>query len=533
MIAIRTAARIIRLALYVLAAPAFADSDIDVDTVTLSVGGQATLYDREIDRFEVIPPDVVTVTRHDARQLQLRGVSPGEARITVWSQTDTPARRYRVSVQSTPTSEKAAPAPEVAVLNTDAIRRPLHLYVGAVETRRLGSIDRLVVGNDSVAKASVLDDGQLLLLGLSEGRSALDIWAGSGRHHRFDVRVFSRAPDDAMALVQAVLEDYPSVIATPHLDRILLRGTIDSSRIEGFQQVMRGIPQTINLVEPELNIAVEHSVVLDVTVLEVNRNHQRNLGIRWQDTAAGPAVGIVGNLIPNRRFGVVSEVGDRAVLQDLLGAVGSGGQKLSGYLGITSVLGSELQLLEEEGHARVLAAPSLATTSGETATFLAGGELPVAILNEFGQPVVEFREFGIQLEIQPVADHQHNIRSRIRAEVSSVDFSVQVNGVPGLLRRETTSTITARPGETIILSGLLDARDTRNADKLPGLGSLPILGPLFRSKAFNQRRTELVVTVTPRLQRGSGHPNPELQAAEAHLRQTLSGGEALNEALVQ
>lgn len=501
--------------------------------VIMEVGTQATLFDTDIHRFEVMPEDVVEVEQRDAHQLRLRAHHAGDAIVRIWGEHDTIPRRYAVTVTSTHRTLRN-PVPAAALTDHPrSARQPVSLYVGAVDTHALSSIERLVVGNDKIVQATVLDNGNLLLLGLSEGRAALDVWTGEGVHQRYDVRVYARSPSDTLALVQAILEAYPRVSAATHLNRILLKGTVDSTRLEGFQQVMRGIPQVINLVEPELNVAVEPAIVLDVAVLEVNRSHQRNLGIRWQDTAAGPAIGVVGNVVPNRLFGVVSDVGDRGLLQDLLGAVGTGRQKLSGYLGMTSILGSELQLLQEEGHAQLLAAPSLSTTSGETASFLAGGELPVAILNEFGQPVVEFREFGIQLEIQPFADRAHNIRSRIRAEVSSVDFSVQVNGVPGLLRRETTSTITARPGETIILSGLLDARDTRNADKLPGLGDLPILGPLFRSEAFNQRRTELVVTVTPRIRATAEHPPTALRDADRRLRQVLSGAEALNGGLAE
>lgn len=525
-------------ALVALCAAAIAQADSPrAEPIVLDIGTQATLYDPDIDRFDVEPTGVVELEQRDARHLRLRAQGAGRVLISIWGKHDSAPRRYRVVVSSPVAGRPRAravtpPAPETPPTPT-AGRQPLSLYVGAVETRTLTAVERLVVGNDKIAQASVLDNGDLLLMGLSEGRTALDVWTEGGNLHRYDVRVYTRAPSDTLSLVEAILSAYPGVSAEPHLDRILLRGTVDSARMEAFQQVMRGIPQVINLVEAELNVAVEPGIVLDVAVLELNRSHQRNLGIRWQDTAAGPAVGVVGNLVPNRLFGVVSDVGDRGTLQDLLGAVGTGSQKLSGYVGITSILGSELQLLQEEGHAQLLAAPSLSTTSGETATFLAGGELPVAILNEFGQPVVEFREFGIQLEIQPIADHAHNIRSHIRAEVSSVDFSVQVNGVPGLLRRETTSTITARPGETIVLSGLLDARDTRNADRLPGLGDLPILGALFRSKAFNQQRTELVVTVTPRVNHAGHAASPMLRGAEKHLRQLLTGSEMLNAELVE
>ncbi len=181
----------------------------------------------------------------------------------------------------------------------------------------------------------------------------------------------------------------------------------------------------------------------------------------------------------------------------------------------------------------MLASPSLSTVSGESATFLSGGDFPVAVLNEFGQPVVEFRQFGIQLEIEPLMDRNHNIRSKIRAEVSSIDFAVQVNGVPGLRRRETQSTITARPGETIIISGLLNAEDSKNVNKVPWLGDIPILGRLFRSDDFLKQRSEMVVMVTPRIRSVSDTAGEALEAADQDLHEVLKGSDELDKALMR
>lgn len=511
--------------------------------VVLSVGDRATLHVSGLERHSVADPSILTAEYADSRNIILTARREGETEVVV-SKRGTPPARFLVRVGPEGAGAKSrrniAPAAwaggagsATAAVQAPDDRQALTLYVGAVSTHRLGEVARMVVGNDTLVRASTLDDGSLLLLGLAAGVSELDVWTDGGRHHRFQIRVYAAPPSDQMQVVRAVFQEFPQVTVEDRLGTLVLRGTVDARRFEAYERLVRGFPNLVSLATPELNIDVENAIALDVAVLEVNRSYQRNVGIRWQDTAAGPAVGVVGNLIPNRRFGVISEVGDRDVLEGLLGATGSGTQRLAGYLGITSVLGSELQLLHEEGNARILAAPSLSTTSGEAATFLAGGEIPVAILNEFGQPVVEFRRFGIQLEIEPIADRHMNIRSRIRAEVSSVDFSVQVNGVPGLLRRETTSTITARPGETIILSGLLNASDARNADKLPWLGDIPVLGALFRSSGFNQQRTELVVTVTPRIQRPNTPINADLQAAERHLRTVLKGGERLNGQLME
>lgn len=527
-----------------------AEDEPEKQFVSIEVGDRFTIYTGGGAKVRIEDESILSSHQADAANLFIQGRRPGSTTLLLWPEGRSAPRHVEVTVSpraeaadggfiedepaSVPVRRDAQPAvtrsPPASVRQHDDT---MVLYVGAVATREVGGVARVVVGNDNVLKASTLDDGSLLLVGVGLGISELEIWTLDGRHIRQTVRVYQAPPSDPLQLINAILVEYPDVSAEENLGRIILRGSVDAARFEGFERIVTAVPSLINLVRPQINVAIEDGIALDVTVLEVNRNYQRNVGIRWQDTAAGPAAGIVGNLHRNRLFGVVSNVGNRQDLLDLLGSVGSGGQRLSGYLGITSIFGSEIQLLQEEGQARVLAAPTLTTVSGESAKFLAGGDLPVAILNEFGQPVVEFREFGIQLEIQPIADRHHNIRSRIRAEVSSVDFSVQVNGVPGLLRRQTASTITARPGETIILSGLLDARDTRAVDKVPALGSIPIIGALFRSNDFIQQRTELVITVTPRIQRANEPLSPNLKAAETHLRKILRGGERLDAQLLE
>jgi pilus assembly protein CpaC len=135
-------------------------------------------------------------------------------------------------------------------------------------------------------------------------------------------------------------------------------------------------------------------------------------------------------------------------------------------------------------------------------------------LNEFGQPVVEMQDYGIRLDIEPMSDENNNIVSLIRAEMSSLDFSTVVNGVPGLLTRTTESVVNLRANETLIISGLVQTTDSKAVEKVPFLGDIPIFGELFKSKGFNEKKTELIVLVTPSIV----EPN---QALPEHLEQHL------------
>ncbi|XGA80311.1 pilus assembly protein N-terminal domain-containing protein [Halomonas sp. CH40] len=404
----------------------------------------------------------------------------------------------------------------------------VEVYVGSVTTVETGFVERIAVGNDGVLQASVLDENNLLLLGRTPGVSELVVWTEDGTVKEYKVRVYGGPVADNINVIKAILQSFPNVTVNDRLGQTVLSGTVKSTDFERFQAVIGNFPSVLSLVKPERNVEIEETIAFDVVILELSRNYQHSLGIRWEDTAAGPALGVVGNIIPNNNFGVTSggEVGD------LLNVVGSGASRLEGYFGVSSILRSQLQLLQEEGVARILAEPSLSTVTDEEASFLVGGDFPVAILNEFGQPVVEFRQYGIQLEIEPTMDRNHNIRSRIRTEVSNVDFSVEVNGVPGLRRRESTSTITARPGQTIIISGLLNTSDSRTRNKLPLLGDIPILGALFKSSSWQQGRTELVIAVTPRIQQPGTPLQPNMQEALREGRGVLEGSDVLDASLM-
>src|SRR5258706_372051 len=156
----------------------------------------------------------------------------------------------------------------------------------------------------------------------------------------------------------------------------------------------------------------------------------------------------------------------------------------------------------DEGAQRVLSQPRLLCASGEKAEFTAGGELPVLIATQ-NQFAVEFKKFGVVLQVTPTADRAGNIATEVYAGVSNVDrtLSVRANGfdVPGLRLREVRTNVTVKDGETIILSGLFSYDEAKEVSKVPLLGSIPILGELFKSRQFVERKTQLAIYVTPRL----------------------------------
>jgi pilus assembly protein CpaC len=162
--------------------------------------------------------------------------------------------------------------------------------------------------------------------------------------------------------------------------------------------------------------------------------------------------------------------------------------------------------LEEKGLARRLAEPNLIALSGDTASFLAGGEFPFpSSVASNGQISVDFKKFGVGLAFTPTVLANGKINLKIDPEVSELDSSnsVTMNGttIPGLDIRRATTTVELRDGQTFMIAGLLQGQNLSDTQGLPWIGNVPVLGTLFRSEAYQKKETDLVILVTPRLVR--------------------------------
>ena len=149
--------------------------------------------------------------------------------------------------------------------------------------------------------------------------------------------------------------------------------------------------------------------------------------------------------------------------------------------------------------------------SGGTADFLAGGEVPIPVRDQFGTPNVQFKEFGIILRFSPLVDADRFIRTDVEIEVSAVDDSISVLDIPGFLTRKTNTRMNVAEGETMVIAGLVSRDDAKNVSKLPGLGQIPVIGELFKSRQFRKQQSELVVLVTPYIVEPGGTRNREYQ----------------------
>jgi len=310
----------------------------------------------------------------------------------------------------------------------------IDMFVGEVQILGQVAVNRIAIGNGKVIRGDVLKTGELIVIGESAGSSSLRLWNRDGTHEDYNIRVTER--------------------------------------------------------DPETRVRMQKMVRMKVKMLEFRKSALGELGIKWDTDINGPAISTVGDFVSNSLFRSPDNSGIGANLPLYV-------TPFSTHFGIATSIASRIKYLESTGDAVTLAEPNLSCVNGGEAKFLAGGEIPYPVTGANGQVNVEFKEYGIKLDISPQVDESGNIYTKILTEVSQVDPSTTVLDVPGLITRRTETEVNVIAGQTIVISGLLNAENSTDFSKVKGLADMPILGALFRSKAYRNQLTELVVFVSP------------------------------------
>jgi pilus assembly protein CpaC len=243
-----------------------------------------------------------------------------------------------------------------------------------------------------------------------------------------------------------------------------------------------------------------HQVMLEVRVAEMSRTLTQRLGINFAIVKG------------DQSFFVNSLSNLTQVVKPTDGILGGGGLAQAFSSNVTALFRFNtnnttwtgfVDALREDGLIKVLAEPNLITLSGQTATFLAGGEFPVPVPQGLGTVGIEYKPFGVGLNFTPVVLSDDKISIKVAPEVSDLDFSnaLVLEGfvIPGLRTRRTSTTVELGDGQSFAIAGLLKENVRTIASKYPFLGDIPILGVLFQSKSFQKEETELVIIVTPHL----------------------------------
>lgn len=397
------------------------------------------------------------------------------------------------------TTAAASAAPATASASRSAEMPELTLFQGETRVITEPNVGRLAVGNGKALSAAVLDEREILLIANEIGTSSLHIWTANGRNRRLKVTVVAAETPRVNREIAAFLADIPNARSTVIGDRIVIEGDNLSNRDQArIEALAKHYPQILNFANP---VGWEKMIVMEVQIAEFPVNMLREVGLAWTATG-GAAIG--GIWMPGRRGNTPLQIDLRTGAENappIVSPDGSGnpvplGSSLNVLSALNAGLNAQLRLMEQNGSASILAQPILSTRSGAEASFLAGGEFPYSVSNINGT-TIQFKPYGIRLEISPTVDHNGVIRARIMSEVSDLDPSVMSAAGPALRTRKTETEFNVMDGGTIVLSGLLSRDVNASIDKVPLLGDIPVLGALFRSRRFQNNETELVVFVTP------------------------------------
>ena len=310
--------------------------------------------------------------------------------------------------------------------------------------------------------------------------------------------IFDMTSSTRFAEVNQMLGHIPEIMIRVVGSHFVLTGTIDEGYTDIVTTVQSQYGEIMDLTrKEETEIPDDKMVLMHIKITEFNKSATDNLGINWTTNFAGPAAAFAGG----QEFGASRDTGNSILggsntPPQLAGILPGGTESSFGYFGIATEITSRINLAVSSGQALILAEPRLVARSGGEASFLAGGEVPIEIVTPTSSSI-EFKQFGIFLSIKPEVDRENRIRASVETEISAVDQSVSVGNTPGFLTRRTTADILLESGETLVMSGLVDRDLGRDTTALKGLGAIPILGALFRSRAFRDSKTDLVIFVTP------------------------------------
>lgn len=287
---------------------------------------------------------------------------------------------------------------------------------------------------------------------------------------------------------------------------IVLDGTVDTPvQAQELRELGERFLGQEEVLLYRVRVAEATQVHLRVRVAEVSREVIKQFGINW-DT-----VFETGDLLFGFATGRSAFTAAGSVLRGPSNASGGVPDLFVGsFTPGDNVINTAIDALAQEGLVNVLAEPNLTALSGETASFLAGGEFPIPVATDDNEIEIEFKEFGIQLAFTPTVLSGSRISLRVRPEVSelSEDGAIEINGltIPALKTRRAETTVELGSGQSFAIGGLLSSGVQNAISKTPGLGDLPVLGTLFRSTAFRRDETELVIIVTPYLVRPVDEP---------------------------
>ncbi len=431
------------------------------------------------------------------------------------------------AAESTPSGVQAGAPPAAAA-------RDLFVTVGkSLVVESPVNIERISVGDSKKAEAMAVTPRQILVNGREAGETSLIVWQAGGNRLMFDLRV--RAGTERLELVRQQMEkELPGqeVILAEEGESVFVRGTVsDMNSADRAVAIAAALGKPINLLRVKLP-AMQQQILLKVRFIDVDRNVSQQLGVDLSSLG-------LGNTIGQTSTGQFSPPSMNQVTQS--GPLGAGASLISQTWSLNNLgnvflwrpannIMATIHALQSRGLSQILAEPNLLTMDGKPASFLAGGEIPIPVVQSsaggLGTVTIMWKEFGVRINFVPTVTPRKTIRLRVAPEVSSLDpaSGISLSGfqVPGLSVRRMQTEIELEDGQTFAIAGLLDNRTTEILSKVPGLGDIPVLGKLFQSRSRNKTNTELLVLVTPELVHPipAGQPLPDIKLPQLPMKET-------------
>lgn len=435
--------------------------------------------------------------------------------------------------------------------DSDVLPTSLTLYEGESKVIAAPNVERMSVGKTDLLSTTLLKNGDVVLNADAEGETTMQVWFADGHREILSVVIVPSNGWREANEVKQLLKDVPGIKVTTLGRRVVIDGELQARDLERVNLLkerytdilvlartittdrevlevktfLKGIPgikvsvidqrvvvdgnlqdrdldriqllkeryPDILVLAREITAFEEKMIYFDVRVTEFSKDKTEKLGIDWQKSFNGPVLNLARNVIVG---GAATPDLSAASTTSAFDNYGTGAIAGGAYFGIATELTSIIDLLEDSGAALTLSNPRLSARSGGKSDLTVGGEVPVVTSSANGSNV-EYKEYGILLNLEPTLDTYNNITANIGVAISQLDIANAVGGQPAFKKRATTNQVKLKPGQTLVLSGLLTREEQESTSKLKWLGDIPVLGRLFRSDSFIAGETEMVIFITP------------------------------------
>lgn len=458
-------------------APSVAD---DATPLSVQSGHSIVLEEHGLSRVAVGDASIAGVAPVGNAQLIINGKRSGRTTVFVW----TPAGRhtYEVSVTEQQATElgdmlrSAIPFPDVRVVSFGNV---IVLRGDVDNGESLGKLNDIIHEFNAAAANGKNGNG-------NEGKVSI-VNLVTVNHPLGDLQQqISKLP--GVKRLRADADKSGNIIVSGYVPDRLTAETI-LGHVRGLAAPYLGID---GKVVDRLEVAANTEIDVHVQVLEVNKSAQNTIGVSLQSAILDPQTGQY--TYGPAQFPLIE--GPQAYQN------GKGLNVSSSFFRL-SFLAPTITALINNGDAKILSEPHLLTTPGQKATFLVGGEIPYVVSTALGQVSVQFKQYGVQLNVTPTILPNGGIQTDIEPDISNLDYqdAVTINGfsIPAISESKLTTVAISRPGESIVLGGMLQHLQQRQISEFPILGQLPILGKLFRSTTYQNNQSDVVFVLTPQI----------------------------------